>query len=483
MKQFSKKILKFLLFGSIFVTLSCEVQENYNENNKRNILVEDFSLRSIQGKTSSKLLEVANKIKSLNTKATNGRTVYNSQFNFYMDDEHGKHIVVDGQDSYTFEITRPTGDHKVENIVFNEKQNGGFDTYFLKYDLTKEEFNTLPQTTIASRNKELDKVELSTASTSRTCYEIEIYVDPRQFKLLYVIVEIPCEGGGSGGYGGWGEQGGDMGNNTGGTNTGTNSGDSGTSGNSGNQYGNTSSGPINPTTTHWHGGINTTPVVGQPPTPCEKLNNLFDPLKADIIPKVNNLFMTIPQSIGENAEVFSNSPTGYNSSTTISQTGSNTIQTPVGNNIFAIIHTHPLDTYPMFSWTDVNQLNNLNNNLDPQNYGQAVNMLATIDDNGVNQLYAIVFNNESSNTIADLINTPKYSGCSDSEVAAELDDELDDRFRKENNSGTFPNFERAFLRQMFGYNVSLYRANAALNNWSKIRFNSVTGQITTLPCN
>jgi hypothetical protein len=171
MKHIAKKISKLLLLGSIFVTLSCEVQENYNENNKRNILVEDFSLRSIQGKTTSKLLETANKIKSLNTTAANSKIVYNADFDFYMEDEHGKHVVIDGRDSYTFEITRTTGDQKVENIIFNEKQNGEFDTYFVKYDFTKVEFKTLTISVLKTKNTTYTELNSQTNRLDVICIE------------------------------------------------------------------------------------------------------------------------------------------------------------------------------------------------------------------------------------------------------------------------------------------------------------------------
>ena len=232
-------------------------------------------------------------------------------------------------------------------------------------------------------------------------------------------------------------------------------------------------------TTIPNGGGGTTTAITEP---CNNLKKLFDPAKANIKPAVNSLLLTIPNSIGENAEVFSNSSSGFNSSFSVNQTGNNLIQTPVGGDVFAIIHTHPLDTYPMFSWSDVNALNNLSNNL-ASHQGQAVSMLATIDDSGVSQLYAIVFNEESINTIDDFINSPENAGCNDGEVAKQMDDQLDERYRKEFNSGTTPKYELAFLRQMFGYNISLYRANVGLNNWSRLKINTLTGNITTTPCN
>jgi hypothetical protein len=220
---------------------------------------------------------------------------------------------------------------------------------------------------------------------------------------------------------------------------------------------------------------------------------MLDPTKGNIKPKVLDLLQTIPTTQGENGEAYYNSANGNISSATVNQNnsttgaGNYTVQMPTGGDIFAAIHTHPLDAYPMFSASDVLFLNTLNNGLATHNADNAVFFLATIDDNGQNQLYAIVFNNDNSlllqNSIDDILNRPKYSGCTSEEVGADMDANLADKYDKQYNSGATPNYERSFLHQMFGYNVSLYKANSSLTNFSRLKVNSLTGNVATLPCN
>lgn len=229
-------------------------------------------------------------------------------------------------------------------------------------------------------------------------------------------------------------------------------------------------------------------------TPCNKLKDALDPTKGNIKPDVLDLFQTIPNAQGENGVVYNNSISGNISPDTASQNnsttaaGNYTIPLSTGGNVFMAIHTHPLDAYPMFTASDVIYLNTLNNNLATHNIDSAVFFLATIDDNGQNQLYAIMFNNDSSaflqqNTIDDLLNTPEYNGCTPESIGVEIDKELADRYDKQYNLGGIPNYERSFLHQMFGYNVSLYKANNSLTNFSRLKVNSLTGNVATTRCN
>lgn len=48
MKHITNKILKFTLIVIIFGTVSCEVQEKYNDDSLHSFTVENFSLQSIQ---------------------------------------------------------------------------------------------------------------------------------------------------------------------------------------------------------------------------------------------------------------------------------------------------------------------------------------------------------------------------------------------------------------------------------------------------
>jgi hypothetical protein len=161
---------------------------------------------------------------------------------------------------------------------------------------------------------------------------------------------------------------------------------------------------------------------------------------------------------------------------------------PTYGDFYSAIHTHPLDCAPMFSWSDVVVLNSLNNNcnnLASHNTDMASFLLVCKDDAGVFQTYAIVFDPSSSNqTIDQFMNNPENVGCSSQEISEIMDNQLGIAYNKEYNSPT-PNYERAFLRFMSNSNISLYKANSTLTNWSKLTLsnNSPTATVNSTKCN
>jgi hypothetical protein len=137
----------------------------------------------------------------------------------------------------------------------------------------------------------------------------------------------------------------------------------------------------------------------------------------------------------------------------------------------------------MFSWSDIYTLYNLNKNIDTHNVGLATFMLVCKDDFGVFQTYAIVFNQSLVNTIENIFNSPENQGCSELEIVTEMNEIIEEKFIKEEKNGT-KNYERAFLRTMLGFNVSLYKANTDLNDWSQLSLNVLnTTTVNTTPCN
>lgn len=153
-----------------------------------------------------------------------------------------------------------------------------------------------------------------------------------------------------------------------------------------------------------------------------------------------------------------------------------------GSNYYSAIHTHPLDTYPMFSWSDVYNLYILKQNIQPHNQGLASFLLVCQDDASVFQTYAIVFNQSLVNTIDNIFSSPENQGCSELEIVTEMNDKIEKNFIKEEKNGT-KNYERAFLRTILGYNVSMYKANADLNNWSQLSLDNLTGTtVNSIPC-
>ncbi len=477
MKQISKKISKFLLLGSIFVTLSCEVQEKYNESNtSQKIIVEDFSLQSIQGKTNSKLLEVANKVKSLKTKVSNSKIVYNADFDFYMEDEHGKHVVVDGKDSYTFEITRPTGDNKVENIVFNEKTDGGFDTYFVKYDFTKDEFKTLPTQVLKEKNRVFSQLDTQTNRVNVICVVEMVWVSGQS---QWGQEQNP--GGGTPGYWGVGSvdcsaiyDSGSLGGSSGGNAGGTNSNPVGNNG--------------NPSQTGT-GGINTSPVV-VPPTinPCVKLSA-----------KTNDALFKSKVALLNNSSSFSNQhETGFSEGKDpvtgimgyTNQVGigaSNTL--PSLPNSIGQVHVHNHD-FPLFD---------ANGDLTPYvpvpGYGDLIAFVRAYQTNAIIQdlssqdTYQLTIQPESEGSFAFMSLVDNLSVDDGSIDFEELKKDYFKRANKLSKDGNLNNTTaRKMLLNLMKDNglydkVGLYLAtNPEKTQWSRLTLDR-NGGIVPIPCN
>ena len=225
------------------------------------------------------------------------------------------------------------------------------------------------------------------------------------------------------------------------------------------------------------------PLFDQDPNPCNKLKNLFNPLKANAKPKLIELANTIvPGEEGENLVSFKRNSGDNYGNTSIPASDGNSIVGPTGGNVYGEAHTHPLGiTYPMFSWTDVHRLLEIKQAALPHNENYIVNVGVFKDDNGNTQVYALVFNEDTfgANTIEDLLNQPELNGCTTKEKLKMYDEELREKFEDDSSS----NYERAFLRQFYGFNVSLYKANGALTNWSRLQVNTLTGTVVETPCN
>ena len=200
-----------------------------------------------------------------------------------------------------------------------------------------------------------------------------------------------------------------------------------------------------------------------------------------IKPVVTALHQAIPNSgSGELGEAFVKSPTGAFSSVTQNQTNQNNIGMPSGGNYYSGIHTHPLDTYPMFSFSDLFVLNALDIRSASHNTETASFLVACIDDNGNPQTYAIVFDPDSLNeTLDQFMNNPENIGCTEVEIGKKMDDLLGEKFANDNN------YERAFLSMISNTNVLLYKANSTLTNWSKLSLsnNAPTATVNSTNCN
>ena len=146
MKRQTKNILKLFIICLVFILGSCQKDAYEDAIYKSNISVKRISLKNDSLQMNYKLMEAVNKVKQKYavTQIQTNRMVYDSINNFYFDDENGKEVEMAHLKSYTFPVYRDNKvGEKVENIVFEKKENYEYVSYLVKYDFTEEELENL----------------------------------------------------------------------------------------------------------------------------------------------------------------------------------------------------------------------------------------------------------------------------------------------------------------------------------------------------
>ncbi|WP_395045516.1 hypothetical protein [Flavobacterium sp.] len=162
-----KKTLNYL-FQTVFVLVfilfaSCEKElyEQPIQNSERNLIVKEVSLKSEISKSNSKLMEAVNLLNQ-EIKGETNRVVYDSILNFYFDDERGLYIESADKHSYTFPIFRTNAtDNKIENVLFDQKSDGGYNIYLVKYDITKDELPNYTKEQLELLHKEYRAISVT----------------------------------------------------------------------------------------------------------------------------------------------------------------------------------------------------------------------------------------------------------------------------------------------------------------------------------
>ena len=450
----SRIYLISVLFLHLFF-LSCNDEINETTTNNQQVRMNKISFEEIKQSKNRDIIDAIGKIKN---RTTTSRIIYDSINDFYFDDENGIKLETSDKESYTFKVYRTVEDSKLENIVFNKNlTTNEIETFLVKYNYTAKQIEDNPELALETYSNTVTNIE----SRATAC----------------VSTIVLCYNDGSGGFASEPHVAGPACFRAGNLHmlqtsyVNSDCGDGNSAGNSG-----TTGSGSNPITTP-NGGSATAPS-----NPCGKLKDLFNASKGNIKPTIlNDLRPNIAVNpSGEKAVSLAMSSSGVPTNTVIPPTSTNTVGIPTCSNYYSGIHTHPLDTYPMFSWSDVVVLNSLNNCSATHNQGMASFLLVCQDDNGVFQTYAIVFDpNSLNNTIDQFMSNPENIGCTSQEIENKMDEALGIEYANDSN------YERAFLKFMSSSNVSLYKANSTLTNWSKLSLsnNSATATVNSTNCN
>ena len=225
--------------------------------------------------------------------------------------------------------------------------------------------------------------------------------------------------------------------------------------------------------------------------PCNKLKNLLDPTKANLKPLITGgMYDYINNSSeGETGIYIRKDSKGKVTNEIAPFTGTNSLPGKWGTSYYSEVHTHPKNVYPMFSYSDMMVLYNLEHQSYSYNRGHSSMLLVCEDDNGIKQTYAVVFENTGA-PIENTLNNPNLIGKTQKEKLKALDGILNKMYDKELLKKTLdpsynPNYERIFLQFCFGTNIGLYKADSNLINWSKLTIsnNSDTATVTPTNCN
>jgi|GEM_PF-6001159 len=144
-----------------------------------------------------------------------------------------------------------------------------------------------------------------------------------------------------------------------------------------------------------------------------------------------------------------------------------------GASFIGPIHTHPVDTDPMFSWTDLRALKKLYESAYDYNK-QDVFIMIVCHDESVYSLKVDNFTFFNEKLTADL---NKARGA-DEEIKRENIEETLKKYYGDNQS----NLEKAFLKKYGNYGISLFKAtDYNLTGWEKLQLNNE--RVDRIPCN
>lgn len=503
----------FILFLVAITFWRCDFEDDVSLE-QENVTVGRYK---VQNKTYNDLIgdeKISNLIQSypskeeIISKLATGRTIYSNENNFYVDTK--KSVYIEDSEtsysSYTFAVFRTTTDttNYIENLVLSFPKEGYYQLTLLRYEVTAQQKQDIQNGVY---------VDLSNTTITKTVVEDTVFGAALSSKFMLVqngncftLISYSCtcenpedgggeeiwtfcedEGGGGGsgsygnGYSGSGEgNGGYSGNGNGGGDPGNGNGSGGNPGGGGGSGGS---------------GVVTTPIVLEADElitvedPCNKLGDLFDDNNGptpNIDPFIiNSLIPNIPVNPdGEKGIRIAKSADGTNVAAGITPTTETKIEIPIGGDIYSAVHTHPNSAFPMFSVSDVYFLYRLKNNIAPHNEGLASFLLVchhendSVDDY---RTYAIVFNDNSTTGLENLFLKVENQGGEKSKIISAMNKALKEDFLIE-RKGT-KDYEKAFLEYFANTNISLYKANSNLDNWSQLTINPVTNTVQSEPCN
>ena len=217
--------------------------------------------------------------------------------------------------------------------------------------------------------------------------------------------------------------------------------------------------------------------------PCEQLKDLFNPDKANILPRINDLQPYLSGQRSEKGFSFSKNPSGVYNYVELTPNSGDRYKIPInaGGDYFMAIHTHPslTDALKIFSFSDIYVLYNLYYNARPANRAEVCFLLQCKDNSTPpkTKIYAIKIDNWAA------FNNKVISVTGYGDEQTKRDKALKEDRRLTDLISQSANNENAFLSEYKEFGFSLYEANENKDNWIKLNYNSDGAIPLKTPCN
>ncbi|WP_296148613.1 hypothetical protein [uncultured Flavobacterium sp.] len=438
-----------------------------------------------------KLQTIEQKIKS-NRQSVDGRMEYDSLYGFYIDTEKILLIEKAGYYSYTIPIKRDAENGKVENLVLSFDVDGSFKSYLTAYSLTSEEKNQLSEgEKVANLETKTSIAALSDNAASSggsgggifhdangNCFVVDhIWTDQSgTLSWSYVQIDCPADSGG-----------GDAGGSNPGSGTGSNPG--GWPGNYPDPGGYEN--PGGGGSSENGGEVLTEPVLpNASEMPCVQLKRLFSnsPGEPNLKPEIawlqGKLDVTVENGVQVKKAVNFEGDMVYTPTRRESESNFHVLlgQGPL---FVGWLHTHPKNTYGMFSFGDLKFLRSGYDSATPNRKPEIFTMIVCRDpvNPTIINTYALKIDDINAlGTKVDAVwNNPDYTSLlNEKERLDAIHEVQSEKYKKSNNQ-----LEKSFLQQFGGFGVSLYKADSNLTSWSKLELSTTPGDLTVTqtPCN
>lgn len=205
------------------------------------------------------------------------------------------------------------------------------------------------------------------------------------------------------------------------------------------------------------------PVIPIPPLPCETLNELTDPTKANIKPNIDWLvqhaFNPI-NTVEHGTEFEHNNYSSTYTNTNATSTNPNSVPLSVGGDVYGSAHHHTMMGYEIPSFGDLELLAETYNKATTPNKNIVVSIIVCKAGSSMN-VYALKINDITALNDAIKAEYRKYnSSPNPKETILELEG------KKYNNCNG--EYEKTFLTKFKDFGISLFKTDPNLQNWNKL---------------